>query len=211
MSETLYKTLYKLNNNKSTQIWEIHRNENSYWSVSGKLDGAMTVSAPTMVTPKQKRTLDEQVVSVCDSKINKKKDKKYVENVTDIHNASNNLVGYAAMLAHKYDEQKSKINFPCIVQPKLDGIRNLSTIDGFFSRGRKEFTSCTHIRKELEGFYKSDPTARIDGEFYAHEFKADFEKICKAVKKSAVKASPSDIALQMRVKYYVYDAPRMRN
>jgi len=209
MSETLYKTLYKLNSNKSTQIWEIHKNHDSYWTVSGKLDGKMTVSAPTMVTPKQKRTLDEQVVSVCDSKINKKTDKNYVADVADIHSASNNLVGYEAMLAHKYDEHKSKIQFPCIIQPKLDGIRNLSTIDGFFSRGRKKFTSCTHIREELEGFYKSDPSARLDGEFYAHEFKADFEKICKAVKKSAVKASPSDIALQMRVKYYVYDAPRI--
>ena len=211
MNETLYDTLYKLNSNGSTQVWEIHISENndSYWTVSGKLDGKMTVSAPTMVTPKQKRTQEEQVTSVCDSKINKKRDKKYVSDVADIHSASDNLVGYEAMLAHKYDEQKSKINFPCIVQPKLDGIRNLSTIDGFFSRGRKEFTSCTHIREELEGFYKADPSARLDGEFYAHEFKADFEKICKAVKKSAAKASPSDLALQQRVKYYVYDAPRI--
>jgi DNA ligase-1 len=208
-NETLYKTLYKLNTNGSTQVWEIHRNHNSYWSVSGKLGGKMIVNEPTLVTPKQTRTLEEQVEFYCESQVNKKKDKKYVENVEDIHRADGDLVGFSAMLAHSYEKQKSKIKFPCIVQPKLDGIRCLSTVDGFFSRGRKEFTSCPHIREELAKFFEGNPKARLDGEFYTHEFKEDFEKICKAVKKSADKAEPSDLEFQKKVQLHLYDAPRI--
>ena len=206
---TLYKKLYKLNVNGSTQVWEIHHNNNSYWSVSGKLDGKMTISAPTMVEPKQTRTLTEQIIFICESQINKKKDRKYVENIQYIHRADDDLVGFSPQLAHKYDDQKEKIKFPCAAQRKYDGIRCLSTASGFYSRGRKKFTSCTHIWAELEQFFKTNPKARLDGEFYTHEYKEDFEKICKAVKKTSEKATPEDIESQKMVEYHVYDAPRI--
>jgi len=206
---TLYKKMYKRNTNDSIQVWEIHRNENSYWTVSGKLDGKMIIGEPTLVSPKQKRTLEEQVVSVCDSQISQKRDKKYVDSVDDIDSAEGDLDGFSPMLAHKYVEHKQKIVFPCIVQPKLDGIRFLATVNGFFSRGRKEFTSCQHIREELNDFFSKNPTARIDGEAYTHEYKEDFEKICSAVKKSAEHATAEDIELQKKVEYHVYDAPRI--
>ena len=210
MSNTLYKKLYKLNTNGSTQVWEIHYNTNSHWSVSGKLGGKMVVGSPTVVEPKQKRTLMEQVISECDSKIKKQRDKKYVDDVNDIHRADSDLVGYSAMLAHKYDEkQKSKITFPCAVQAKLDGTRCLSTIDGMHTRSRKRYSSCPHIQAELDDFFKENPDARLDGEFYTAEFKEDFELICKAVKKTAEKATPADIEFQKKIQYWVYDAPRI--
>ena len=209
--DTRYITLFKLNTNGSTQVWELHRNHNSYWSVSGKLGGKMIENEPTIVTPKQSRTLEEQVISVCDSQVNKKRDKKYVEDVKDIHRADNDLVGFSAMLAHTYEKQKDKIKYPCIFQPKLDGIRCLSTADGFFSRGRKEFTSCQHIRKELADFFARNPQARLDGEFYTHEYKEDFELICKSVKKTADKATPADVEFQKKVQLHLYDTPRIAN
>jgi len=167
----------------------------------------MIVNEPTLVEPKQKRTLDEQVEFCCESQVNKKKDKTYVEDVKNIQRADSDLVGFSAMLAHKYNEQKSKITFPCLAQPKLDGIRCLTTGNGFYSRGRKQFTSCSHISKELETFFQGSPEARIDGEFYTHEFKEDFEKICSAVKKTSEHATPEDIEFQKKVQYHVYDAP----
>jgi len=209
MSETLYKRLYKLNTNGSTQVWELHRNTDSYWSVSGKLDGKMIVNEPTLVEPKQKRTLEEQVVFVCESQVKKKRDKKYVDDVKDIHRADDDLAGYSAMLAHNYEKHGHKIVFPCIAQPKLDGIRCLATSGGFFSRGRKQFSSCQHIAEELADFFAGDKEARLDGEFYTHEYKTDFEKICKAVKKTADKATPADLAFQKKVQYHVYDTPRI--
>lgn len=203
----LYKKMFKLNTNGSTQVWEIHHNTNSHWSVSGKLGGKMIIGSPTMVEPKQKRTLAEQVISECDSKVNKKRDKKYVDDVNDIHGADSNLVGYSAMLAHSYDKQKKKIKFPCTVQPKLDGTRCLSTIDGMFTRSRKQYTSCPHIQAELDDFFKANPTAKLDGEFYTAEFKEDFEQICKAVKRTAEHSTPKDIEFQKKIQYWVYDSP----
>lgn len=206
--KTMYKKLYKVNKNGSTQVWEIHHNENSYWSVSGKLNGKMIVAQPTFVEPKQKRSLQEQIVFICESQINKKKDKKYVENVADIHKADDDLVGYSAMLAYKYEDHKSKLDYPIAVQRKYDGCRMLATKDGQFSRGRKAYTSCMHVQKELEQFFKAHPEARLDGEYYS-EGKDNFEEIVSAVKKSAEKATAKHIELQKAVKYYVYDSPRI--
>jgi len=93
------------------------------------------------------------------------------------------------------------------LQPKLDGVRCLATADGFFSRARKEFTSCQHIKDELEAFFKKFPKARLDGEFYTHKYKDEFEKICSAVKKTAEKATEDDIKRQKKIEYHVYDAP----
>ena len=209
MNETPYKTLYKLNSNGSTQQWSICFDDKSHWSVSGKLGGKMIVASPTLVTAKVNRTLTEQILSEVESAINKKRDKKYVEDVKDIHSAEDMLCGFGAMLAHSYEKQKSKIKYPCIVQPKLDGVRCLSTTRGFYSRGRKEFSSCQHIRKELEAFFEGSPQARLDGEFYSHEYKEDFEKICKSVKKTAEKATPADLEFQKKVQLHLYDTPRI--
>jgi ATP-dependent DNA ligase len=209
VDETLVKRMYKLNTNGSTQVWEIHSNDSQYWSESGRLGGAMIVSAPTDVVAKQKRTLAEQVEFICQSKINKQIDKKYVEDVADIHTADEKLLGFTVMLAHEYEKQKRKIVFPCIGQPKLDGIRCPTTADGMFSRGRKRFNSCLHIQAELDDFYEGDATAELDGELYTHEFKSDFESICGAVKKSADTADANELALQAKMQYHVYDTPRI--
>ena len=49
----------------------------------------------------------------------------------------------------------------------------------------------------------------MDGELYTHEFKDDFEKIIKAVKKAAKSATAEDLEFQKKVQYHVYDAPRI--
>ena len=206
---TKYKTLYKLNTNGSTQVWSIHHNDTSYWSVASKLNGKEIQNEPTMVVPKGKNTLPEQIILDIDSKIRKKKDKKYVEDIADIHKADGNLPGYTAMLAHKYKDNKHKVTFPCVLQRKLDGIRCLATKDGFFSRGRKVFTSCQHIWEELKPFFEKFPDARLDGEFYTQEYKDEFELICKAVKKTAEKATEEDLKRQQKVEYHIYDTPKL--
>lgn len=204
-----YKKLYKLNTNDSTQVWKIFCNKTSYWTVASKLDGKEIVNEPTIVVAKGKNTQAEQVIAEVESKIRKKMDKKYVENLKDIHTADEQLAGYTAMLAHKYKDHKHKINFPCCMQKKFNGIRCLITIDGLFSRGRKQFSSCQHIWKELQPFFKKFPNARLDGELYSHEYKDEFESICHAVKKTAEKATKEDLELQKKMQYHVYDAPQI--
>jgi DNA ligase 1 len=209
MEGKLYKKLFKLNTDGSTQVWELWHNDNSYWSVTSKLGGKEIINEPTMVIPKVNRNMIDQMSLELNSKVLEKIKKKYVDNVDNIHTADDKLQGYSVMLAHKYNEQKSKIKFPCSLQPKLDGIRCPTTKDGMFSRGREKFSSCQHIWKELQDFFNKYPDARLDGELYTHEYKEDFEKICHAVKKTSEKATPEDIKFQQKIKYFVYDAPRI--
>jgi len=211
--KTLYKKLFKLNSNgKSIQVWEIHKeaDNSAYWTVSGQLEGKKTTSGKTAVAPKVKRTALEQMTLELESKITLKKRKKYVEDVKRVgKKADRGLPGYTAMLAKKWEDQKKKIEFPCLVQPKLDGIRCLATKDGLFSRGRKVIESCEHVRNALKPFFKKYPDALLDGELYTHRLKNDFESIIKAVRKSKKHTKPEDLKLQLKVQYHVYDVPRL--
>ena len=203
--------MYKLNSTgKSIQVWEIHLADDytSYTTVSGQVDGKMTTSAPTVIIPKAGRTQKQQAMLEADGKSNLKRRGKYVNNIKHVgKKAEKDLPGYSAMLAKKWEDQKDKIVFPCAVQPKLDGIRCLATKDGLFTRSRKVIEACQHIHVALKPFFKKHPHVKLDGELYSHELKNDFEKIIKAVRKSAAKATPEDLEVQKQVKYHVYDAP----
>jgi len=166
-NETLYKQLYKLNSDGSTQSWSIHHdNVDSYWTISGKVGKKQTTSAPTKVEAKQKRTLPEQLAFICDSHCEKKRRKRYVENIEDIQTADDGLCGYECTLAHKYKDHGHKIHYPANVQRKYDGGRCLALRSGQYTRGRKPYTSCIHIQKDLEDFFETDPSAILDGEYY---------------------------------------------
>jgi DNA ligase-1 len=206
-TDTLYKTLYKRTSTGAIQIWSIYYNGSGYYTVTGKDGGKTIQSAPTIVTAKVNRTLEEQILSEVASKSKKQLDKKYVEDKKEVDNAESNLPGFSSLLAKDYEKFKHKVKYPCAAQPKLDGIRNNITLSGFTSRGRKRLDTCSHIWGELEEFYKDNPESKLDGEFYTHEFKDDFEKICKAVKKTSAKATAEDLKLQEKVQLHLYDAP----
>ena len=209
----LHRKLFKLNSDgTSIQIWEMHiaTDHTSYWTVSGRKDGKMVTSKPTAVVPKVKRSQEEQVLLEANSKCLLKTRKKYVENEKDVGaKAEGALPGYSAMLAKKWEDQKKKIQVPCIVQPKLDGVRCLATKDGLFTRGRKPIEACQHVHEALKPFFEAHPDAYLDGELYTHEFKDDFEKIIKAVKKAAKSATAEDLEFQKKVQYHIYDCPRI--
>lgn len=202
----LYKKLYKLNSdNETIQSWEVHFENDSYWTVSGQLEGKKVTSKPTLVVPKVSRTLTEQLELEMNSIIKVKRDKKYVDDVNKVKNAEQDLDGYSPMLAKKWEEHKHKIKFPCIVQPKLDGVRCLITKDGMFSRNRQRYTSCQHIWEALTPLFVKFPDAKLDGELYSHDLKDNFEEIISAARKSAEHATDEDIARQQKLKYYIYD------
>jgi len=204
----LFKRLYKLNSDgKTVQLWEVHQENDTYYTVSGQLDGKKVTSAPTTVVSKVKRTLEQQLELEMNSLIKKKRDRKYVDELDDVSEADAALGGYSAMLAKDWNKHKNKVEFPCAIQPKLDGVRCLITKEGMFSRNRQQYTSCKHIWDALQPLFKKDPDLHLDGELYAHEFKNDFEEIISAARKSADKATPEDIERQKKLSFYVYDAP----
>lgn len=88
---------------------------------------------------------------------------------------------HCPMLAKKYKDydkneelvltnQAVALKFPCLVQPKLDGLRALPRISGSHvvleSRNGKDYMFLNHIRRELHPLLKGGIV--LDGELYVH-------------------------------------------
>lgn len=101
------------------------------------------------------------------------------------------------MLATRYN--LSQVNFPCMVQPKYDGVRCIvqEGEDGeihLLSRTGKEY----HVPQIIEWAKKHRSLLPLDGEIYVHK-QLTFQEICSAVKCQ----SPLTDKLRM----VVYDRP----
>lgn len=101
------------------------------------------------------------------------------------------------MLATRYD--LSQVKFPCVVQPKYDGVRCIvqEGEDGeihLLSRTGKEY----HVPQITEWAKKHRSILPLDGEIYVHK-QLTFQEICSAVKCQ----SPLTDKLRM----VVYDRP----
>jgi len=110
------------------------------------------------------------------------------------------------MLAQTYDpSKKSKIVYPCFVQPKLDGLRCIVyKTDNrivFQSRTGGHFETMDHIVTSLEPIFKKDPSVILDGELYSTDI--PFEELAGLIKKK--KISADDKERLKYVSYHIYD------
>jgi ATP-dependent DNA ligase len=105
------------------------------------------------------------------------------------------------MLAQDYFKQKSKLKFPCFMQPKLDGYRMIYENGKCTSRQGKEFDIIkeTSLFKELQSI-KSQQGIILDGELYIHG--GTFEHLGILRKK---KLLDSDKVKLEQIEYHVYD------
>lgn len=116
-------------------------------------------------------------------------------------------IGVEPMLAQRYDKHPDKIEFPCFVQPKLDGHRCLAVIDAekctLFSRNRTLITGVPHINQVLfetyGGMVPKTGIFVLDGELYNHEYKDEFEALSSFIRSQ----DPKDG--YQAVQYHVYD------
>jgi len=139
----------------------------------------------------------EQACSEAQSAYNRKKDSGYVEDKGQIPSACDGM--FLPMLAHRYDKHSAKINFPCLVQPKLDGVRMLARKENgivtMWSRKGKVIDIPDKINAQLCEML--DNGQCTDGELYVHGW--TFQKIISAVKK---KRDDTDL-----LEYHIYDSP----
>jgi ATP-dependent DNA ligase len=79
---------------------------------------------------------------------------------------------YYAMAAKKYEDEKSKIVFPCYSQPKLDGVRCLMTMHDSkvikYSRDHNPWPNFDEFDKLLKPIFEQYLGIVIDGELYKH-------------------------------------------
>jgi len=103
------------------------------------------------------------------------------------------------MLAQSYSKHAHKINFPCLISPKLDGIRCLAVKRGnevkLLSRQSKEFPFLDHIKKAIQ---QIDGDIILDGELYKHG--TSFQELTSIIRKSKTK-HPDEGQLE----YHVFD------
>ena len=206
-------TLYKRDKKGKVRAWTIEHDAVSYWTISGIYpDGKMTKTAPTFVEQKNvgkanETSLEQQVLNEVASKIQYQIDQGFTYEIPTEEKR------FEVSLANKYQDrqEKGKLDFPYIVEPKLDGVRcYIKMVDGdirMFSRKHKEFVACPHIAANefVTKFFEMYPDAILDGELYNHNLKDDFNKIVSLVKKTKPKYEDLIESAKL-VQYHCFDS-----
>lgn len=140
--------LYKLDKNGNVRAWYGNREGNVVHLFSGVKDGKMIKHSRT-IKGLTKTSDIEQAELYLERQYIKMKKKGYGEK----HEQFKRLI---PMKVHKFSDHSNKIIFPCIIQPKLDGLRCLaeysierSTIRLISACGN-EFPFLLHIKKMLK-------------------------------------------------------------
>lgn len=204
-----FAPLYKRALNGKISEWIIETNENGYRTESGYVDGARTTSEwypveATNVGRSNFRSAADQAIFIVEKIIKDKKKVGWVEDIAQVDKASADF--FIPMLAAKWEDLKNKIQYPVLVQPKLDGIRCIVKADGMWTRNGKQIVACPHIFETLKPLFEIDEDLILDGELYNHQLKEDFNKITSIVKK----LKPTDADLEeskQMIQYHVYDIP----
>ena len=206
-------TLYKRDKKGKVRAWTIEHDAVSYWTISGiHPDGKMTKTAPTFVEQKNvgkanETSIEQQVLNEVASKIQYQIDQGFTYEIPSEEKR------FEVSLANKYQDriEKNKLDFPYIVEPKLDGVRcYIKMVDGdirMFSRKHKEFKSVPHLAENrfIIEFFKKYPDAILDGELYNHSLKDDFNKIVSLVKKTKPTAADLEESKKI-VEYHCFDS-----
>jgi len=198
-------TLYILTSTGAVQQWSVWTDMNVVHTTYGHLDGKMQVTQDVIKTGKNLGKANETTpTQQAEIKAKQLWDKKVKEGyVTDLDQAAkgeSDLDGIEPMLAFPIEKKEKHVEFPALVQPKLDGFRCIAIVkDGkakLFSRTRKEITTLPHIVAELEKFFEN---IILDGELYNHDLKHDFNRLASIIKRDEI--HPDHTLIQ----YHIYD------
>ena len=198
------QTLVKRRSDGGIQEWSIEVQGNGFRVTAGKQGRKQRVNEWTYCKGKNQgksnETTDEQQAEVeAKSKWKKKLDGEYALSLDKVDD-----IGYVKpMLAHKWEDYSTKVDFPLYAQPKLDGIRCIIDKNGMKTRTGKPIVAVPHIFESLKPFFEKWPFAILDGELYCDKFENDFNSICHHVKRSNV--TPETLEKSKVIEYHVYD------
>lgn len=197
--------IYKRTSTGKIQQWqyEVDGVNGSYRAHYGQKGGKIQTTPWTLCTPKNvgkvnETTAAEQAHLEAKAVMQDKLDKDYVVTLEGVDDT-----GFIKpMLAHSYEEGKTVLKFPLIIQPKLDGFRCIATKDGLFSRQNRKFDNVPHIEAALKHIFEKYPHVILDGELYFHGL--TFEDIQSIISKEDKTAEELEYA-RTHVQYHVYD------
>jgi len=200
------KPIYKRDTSGKTRTWQYEFEGDSYRTIAGIEGGNLVTSGWTRCSPKNvgranATTGEDQALAEGEAEMQKKLKREYRWTIIEL-----DTVPVGPMLAADYAKLKKPVTFPVYSQPKLDGIRAIINKNGAFSRELLPHYNCDHILAALAPVFEMDPDLVLDGEFYNHDLKDDFNKIVSVVRKQKPTAAQWAEAARL-IQYHVYDLP----
>lgn len=215
-----FPTLYKRTKTGAIQQWSISCEPSLHGTAiikdAGQVDGKLTRHEELITAGKQKRTIIEQAEFMAESDWKRKHDEGYksLEDLSLTHMANQpetllralqgelpefntDAAGNAKPMLAK-TVNWDKVKYPCLLQPKLDGVRCLMIVNfmriAFLSRSGKEYTTLEHIANDVIKASENglELPFILDGEIYSDEL--SFQEIVAAVKKQR----PDSLKLKFR-------------
>lgn len=224
-----FDTLYGTEKNGKIKVWNASVQENADGTATatieyGQIDGKKQTTVRDYtegknIGRKNETTPYTQSIQETQRKWTDKKEKEgYTTDMPldDKKEATGTVI--FPMLAGKYEPQTSKkkrtdIQYPCFVQPKLDGLRCITYINTTGkavvaqSRTGGLFDSVAHITSVLLPIFKAHPRVALDGELYTKDI--SFETLAGIIKKKKITDADRDVL--KHVKYHIYDMIHLDN
>jgi DNA ligase 1 len=207
-----FDTLYKKTTTGAIQFWSISAVENQIITRYGQVGTESPQETVDVITKgknvgrSNETTREQQAFFEAHAKWTKQLKKGYVKSREAAETGELDVIiegGIEPMTAHKYKDHPKKMKFPCMGQPKLDGIRctaeKKNGVCTLWTRTRKQIHSMPHIIAAIEKMFPGD--VELDGELYNHDYKDDFENIIELVRPNA------PVPGHEVVQYHLYDVP----
>lgn len=225
-------TLYARAKSGAVLTWDIEIEGNKFRTITGQEGGSKVTSAWTVCTGKNtgkanSTTDDDQAQAEADAKWKKKiKTGGYWEDVKDI---DKQMAFIEPMLAYPLISKKTKkvknkktgeikeetvivdrtplVKLPVMVDRKYNGMRQVASVVGPYSRKGEQIKTAPHIYDALTPLFELIPSLVIDGELYNHEYRHKLNELISIVRKTSDKEiTPKLLSKsELIVRYYVYD------
>jgi len=209
-----WNTLYKLTSAGKIQQWDISVKSNiitrGYGQVGGKIiTKTEVVKVGKNIGRSNETTPEQQALKEAEADWKKKYDKDYVLDIEEAIKQTEKIAktgGYLPMLAQDFKKHAGRhLKYPCYLQPKLDGLRCISTKNGgvvdMWFRSGKRILTLPNLNIELAKIMEDGEI--FDGELYIHN--EEFNEFTGAIR--ANKTINEEIT--SRIEYHVYDVPRI--
>ena len=213
---------------KTVLEWDIEVDGNKFRTITGQQGGNKVTSAWTScvaknVGKKHSTTPEEQAEAEATSKWKDKlKTGGYWEDIKDIDKGYRFIKPMLAYPLISKQTKKNKdgtaytkkvdrtehIRLPVQVDRKYNGMRQVTSAAGPFSREGEPILSAPHIADVVAPLFVQFPHLVLDGELYNHNYRHTLNELISIVRKTSLKElTPELLAESERiVLYYVYDA-----
>jgi DNA ligase-1 len=180
--------------------WRVWTDDDTIHTEHGLVEGKKILSSktakPKNVGRKNATTAQQQAELEAKAMWVHKRERKYTERAED---AQEEMFFPMCAPTEKWEKTKKKAKFPAMLQPKLDGNRSLSHLEGedatMRSRQGKLHDKLPHINEELKSGLEEGLV--LDGELYCHG--ATLQTINSWIKKNRPES--------MQIEYHLYDLP----